>query len=109
VRKTVCGGRKGKDNPFFGKGYLITGEKNGSAKLTNEKVREIFGLAKEGLSRREIAKIYGVSPRTVKDIVSGATWKHIYAEIATKEQSALLWVHANPPQILPIAHRPPAS
>jgi transposase len=62
-----------------GKGYLMdqAGEKNGAAKLTDAKVREIFRLSKDGLSRKEIAQKYGVGRSLIGNIIRGQNWVHI--------------------------------
>lgn len=56
------------------KGRSTFGVKNGNAKLTEEKVKEIRVL---NLSRGEIAERYGVSQVQIGRIRSGKQWKHI--------------------------------
>ena len=70
-------GKKGEKNPMFGKGSLIAGEKHGRAKLREGQVFEILAKRAEGLSLAKIAKEYGVSPYTVRDIIQGKRWKHV--------------------------------
>ena len=54
------------------------GETNGSAKLTNEKVKEIF-YGK--LSSRKTAKLYGVTKGIVLKIRDRTIWKHLTAHL----------------------------
>ncbi len=50
------------------------GEKNGQAVLTEKQVKQI---RKATNSRRELASKYGVSPRTIKAVISRQNWKHV--------------------------------
>ena len=51
-----------------------SGERNGRSKLTGEAVAEIRRLASQGLSRRNTARLFGIDPSTVRDIVKGRIW-----------------------------------
>lgn len=53
------------------------GEARPAAKLIEQQVREIRGLAVLGDSSAEIARRYGVTPTVVRRIVSGEAWKHV--------------------------------
>ena len=55
------------------------GEGNPSAKLNNEKVREIkFTHLVQGiLSLKQIGELYGVTKTTISDIKHDRIWKHI--------------------------------
>jgi hypothetical protein len=55
----------------------ISGEKSGRAKLSEEKVKEIRELLKEGMSLRKIADIYGVSFYSIFCIKKERTWKYV--------------------------------
>jgi hypothetical protein len=57
------------------------GEKNSNAVLTDESVREIFYLVKEGLLQRKIAGIYGVTQSCISNLLHNRRWPHIYAEV----------------------------
>lgn len=48
-----------------------------TAKLTDDEVRRIRGLAEVGLSSREIGSIFSVSYKSVLRIVSGTGWTHV--------------------------------
>jgi hypothetical protein len=50
------------------------GEKNGSAKLTQAQVRTILQSHRNGTSGVELARRYGVAPRTIRAITEGKTW-----------------------------------
>jgi DNA-binding XRE family transcriptional regulator len=56
------------------KGRMATKEKNGNAKLNNEKVAEIKRLRNEGLSQPKIARIIGCSNQTVSNVVNNKYW-----------------------------------
>jgi hypothetical protein len=51
------------------------GERNGRAKLTNEKVTSLKELYNLGKSAREVSEIMNISLYTVRQIISGTTWK----------------------------------
>ena len=53
------------------------GEKNKSAKLTEDQVREIRRLYTTGLFQYEIGKMFGVSQRTVCLITRREKWTHV--------------------------------
>lgn len=53
------------------------GERNGSARLTAEKVLEIRRLGASGQSKRAIARLFGVSESNVSQIIFRQIWKHI--------------------------------
>jgi len=86
--------RKGAKNVMFGKHHsklscnkisqtrinngVCLGENNPKVKLTEEKVREIKLLLKEGdLQQKEIAILYNVWPSAIQKIASGLNWKHV--------------------------------
>lgn len=55
------------------------GSQNSNAKLTAAAVLEIRDLAKQSSKLRliDIAKRYGVSPATIKSIITNKTWTHL--------------------------------
>lgn len=53
------------------------GEKNSSAKVTEEQVREIRKKDKKGVSQYVIAEEYGLSQPAVNHIVRKRTWSHV--------------------------------
>lgn len=53
------------------------GERNGSAKLTEDKVREIRRRCACGVSIRTLAKEYGVSPSVISNVFTRKTWGHV--------------------------------
>ena len=55
-----------------------SGERNGRAKLREGDVLRIPKMAK-GTPVHRIARLLGVSTRTVYGILSGATWRHLHA------------------------------
>ena len=59
------------------KGRIRKGEDHGMAKLTDDSVFEIRRLYSRGASRSVLASMWQVSTRTIGDIVSRRTWKHL--------------------------------
>lgn len=55
------------------------GERHGSAKLTDAKVRIIRELNLSGLPWSEIADHYGVCESTIRNIIKRKTWRHVPA------------------------------
>ena len=53
------------------------GEDSPSAKLDNERVRQIKRRLNAGESQRKIAEFYGVAQGTVNFIARGVTWSHV--------------------------------
>jgi len=53
------------------------GERQASAKLTVEDVRNIRRAAAEGQSYRDLARHYGVCDQTIAKVVRRASWKHV--------------------------------
>jgi len=56
-------------------GHTARGERNGRAKLTAEKVREIRAKLSDGEHVAEIARVFRVSPRAISQIAEGRTWR----------------------------------
>jgi hypothetical protein len=56
---------------------LARGEKQGHAKLTEEKVRYIFQLRKEGFNQKKIGEILSCKEETVNAILHRRNWKHV--------------------------------
>lgn len=59
------------------KGRGNTGERNGSALLTAERVRDLRARAEEGASLSELGAEFGVSPTTAWKAVRRMTWRHV--------------------------------
>lgn len=53
------------------------GERNGSAKLTTDRVREIRRLYAAGVKRVELVKRYNMGRTTIDSIVTGKSWKQV--------------------------------
>lgn len=62
---------------MFGKGRNIKGCQVQSAKLNENKVKEIKLSLKEGENSLSLSKKYTVHPRTIRDIKNNITWKHV--------------------------------
>lgn len=58
-------------------GIYDLGEDCWNSKLTDEKVRLIRYLSKEGISFAELGRQFGVSAGTIKPAVEGKTWRHV--------------------------------
>jgi hypothetical protein len=55
----------------------LTGANSPNAKLTDERVRAIRAGLEAGASQASLAREYGVSERTVHNIMHAKTWRHI--------------------------------
>ena len=53
------------------------GERHASAKLNDEKIREIRMLTKFGVKQTRLANYYRVAQRTIFQIVHNQNWKHV--------------------------------
>jgi group I intron endonuclease len=78
TRRRISEIQKGKKRKFSSK--LLTSQKcrhenNPSAKLNWEKVREIRKKKQEGMSGREIAKLFNIAETNVSSICNYKTWK----------------------------------
>lgn len=56
---------------------LARGSRHGSAKLTEDMVREARRLKGEGWTERELAARFGVSRTTMQNLLSGRSWSHV--------------------------------
>ncbi|WP_238538481.1 hypothetical protein [Nitrolancea hollandica] len=57
---------------------LAKGQRNGRAKLTDDDVRAIRRIfASGGITRRDLAKQFGVSNVVIGNILSGKSWSHV--------------------------------
>lgn len=45
-------------------------------KLSQEDIKKIFELKKQGVSNRSLAKLFGTCPQTINNIVNNKTYKH---------------------------------
>lgn len=57
-----------------GTAYTPKGELHHAAKLSVDKVGEIFRLRSNGASQKKIAKIFGVTQSNISRVLSGALW-----------------------------------
>ena len=53
------------------------GERNPLAKLTEDKVVEVFKLHKSGMQQKDIAAMFNVSRATISLVVSRKNWGHV--------------------------------
>lgn len=58
------------------------GERQGSAKLTAEKVLEIRRLYRAGAGIMPLARAFSVTPPTIRAVLSGKSWRHVQFEDA---------------------------
>lgn len=59
------------------KGRHARGEQMGTAKLSEEQVRDIRRRCHEGETQASIARLYEVHPMTVSQIVRRLAWRHL--------------------------------
>ena len=64
-------------------GLLVAkkGEECTQSKLTKQQVKDIYVLKSNGMTSKEISKIYGVCFSTICDIFQGRTWKSVIIEM----------------------------
>jgi len=55
----------------------LFGEKNGVAKLTKQKVKEIKRLLEKGETVKGIARKFAVTPKAIRNIRDGKSWPHV--------------------------------
>lgn len=53
------------------------GSENSRSKLTEQKVKDILRMSRDGWKGKTIAARYGVTPTSVSLILSGKTWQHV--------------------------------
>ncbi len=58
-------------------GRSTRGERNPSAKLTDQAVRSIRARRSAGERASDLAAEFGVQPRAITDICRGKTWQHV--------------------------------
>jgi hypothetical protein len=71
---------RGEQHTHLHQGYVDTSTKgvfNGNARLTEREVRRIHQYDALGWASRAIAVEFGVSQKTILDILHGKTWKHV--------------------------------
>ena len=69
IQKNKVDGSTFKNQPY--------GERVKQSKLTDEKVVMIRELSNDGISNTEIGKMFNVTKTTIRNAVTGKTWKHI--------------------------------
>lgn len=67
----------------YNAGRYVSGERNGSSKLTEHDITEILALRKQGLSQREIAEKYSVHQTTIHYLLRGRNWGHVLQQSLT--------------------------
>ncbi len=60
------------------KGRAAKGETQGGSKLTNISVTLIRELYKAGAACKDLAEIYSISGRNIRDILNRKTWTHLH-------------------------------
>jgi hypothetical protein len=64
-------------------GSRVRGEAVGSAKLTEDTVREIRRYSAAGTSSSVLGAAFGVDPSTVRQIARGKIWRHVAPEVVS--------------------------
>lgn len=62
---------------MMAKGREQRGERSGLAVLTDERVRAMRALRRDGIGTREIARRFGISNGTASYAIRGITWGHV--------------------------------
>lgn len=60
-----------------GRRGFLKGAELPNAKLSDEKVEEVFRLRRAGKSHVEIASLEGVSRRQIEKVLNGRAWRHV--------------------------------
>lgn len=69
---------KGNSEDMVRKGRSCRGEKNPSAKLTEDDVRHLRSIPKRDKVKRLLfAKQHGISPKSLSQIINRRKWKHV--------------------------------
>lgn len=71
---------KGRQSRGRAHGATFQGERHGSAILTERAVRSIRAAVAGGLTQASQARLYGVSPMTISDVVNRKRWRHVDAQ-----------------------------
>lgn len=79
--------KKGRGNPkwYYEKKVLpgkARGERNGTAKLTSEKVMAIFN---DDRPRKEISRVFSISNQQISNIKRKQSWKHLFSNCHKEE------------------------
>lgn len=74
VRETHA---KGKIHSFVPGHNLNVGEKNGQAKLDENKVREILRLSAMGVKQKDLAEQFHVSAYAIRCVTTRKLWRHV--------------------------------
>ena len=64
-----------------------TGEAHSRSKLTRTNVLKIHAAAREGVTLKQIACTFNVSPAQVRRILRGENWKGVFLELQGKSKS----------------------
>lgn len=56
---------------------ILSGELNGAAILTQEKVKQIRELKLKGITITDLSKLFGVKQSTIYSVVNKNRWKHL--------------------------------
>ncbi len=62
------------------------GEHHSQAVLTEEQVRKVFALNKQGMPQKDIAKAIGTCKTNITLILSGQRWSHLGLKVETKRK-----------------------
>jgi HNH endonuclease len=60
-----------------GRAHIAVGSEASNARLTEENVKEVFEMLREGYSQVFIAEYFGVGGTTIHSIANGRTWTHV--------------------------------
>jgi hypothetical protein len=69
------------------KGRSCHGIKHRAAKLTEDDVRSIYDLGGAGMTLMAIADKFGITESNVHYILSGKSWRRLYAQRASSDRS----------------------
>lgn len=61
------------------------GENHHNSKLTEKQVYEIHSFRKQGLSYKEISRLYNTNYKHVYDVINGISWKHVFQDLSSSD------------------------
>ena len=78
-------------------GTIPRGERNGSSRLRERNIPEIFRLRESGMTNRAIAARFAVGETTIEKVLRGKTWSHVSGVAHRGERG---WVEELPESVI---------
>lgn len=78
LQNVTAAAKQQRKDYFTRVGNNQSGEKNQMCKYTDEIIKEMYTLRKQGWKQKDIAKKFGTVQRHVSDILAGKKWNHLH-------------------------------